>query len=536
MHDEPDDPILAPTAAPKQGRGDAELLETLFDSAPVLVAYMDRDFNFVRVNRLYAEADGRTPDFFPGRNHFDLYPDVGNEGIFRRVIETGEPSYAYEKPFRYTDHPERGISYWDWILQPVREADGTVSGLVFGLADVTRRVRLEQEKRQAEERLRAMANAARDAMIMMDDHGRICFWNAAAVRIFGYSEEEALGKPLHALIAGEEGRRLFEQQLPTFRATGTGPVVDRTLEMTAFRKNGRALPVELSVSSLRLDGAWHALGIVRDITDRKEAQMQIWQAQKMESLGNLAGGIAHDVNNMLVPVLGLSEMLLDDLPDGSPSKDSMVLVVDAARRIKGLVERILTFSRMEATQHEPLNIAAVVADAVMLMRTLVPKAVEFRLSIDEAVGTVEGNTAQIYAVLMNLVSNAIDAVLTVRLTGGDISLSLERMVPDEHLAAIVPSLEAGRAYAMLRVKDNGCGIEPEDLTRVFDPFFTTKAAGKGTGLGLPMVHSIAGEHGGAVRLHSLPGWGTTVEVYLPLAAAAGLPPSPGENHGSHSGR
>lgn len=499
-----------------QGRDDTELLETLFDSVPVLVACMDRDFNFLRVNRLYAEADGRSPDFFPGRNHFDLYPNDDNERIFRQVIATGEPYYAFEKPFRYAEHPERGTSYWDWILQPVRERNGAVGGLIFSLIDVTRRVRLEQDKRRAEERLRVMANAARDAMIMMDDHGRVSFWNAAATRIFGYTEDEALGRDLHTLVAGEEGRRLSERHLPVFRVTGTGPAVDRTLELTAYRKNGRALPIELSVSSFRHEGSWHALGIVRDITERKEAQMQVWQAQKMESLGNLAGGIAHDVNNMLVPVLGLSEMVLEDLPDGTPGKDGLQLVVDAAHRIKELVGRILTFSRMEKTQREPLDIAAVVDDAVLLLRTLVPKAIEFRVALDRTVGTVEGNIAQIYAVLMNLVSNAIDAILAVRPTGGDIALSLERAEPDKALAAIVPSLKAGQAYAVLRIKDNGCGIEAENLTRVFDPFFTTKAAGKGTGLGLPMVHSIAAEHGGAVRLHSLPGWGTTVELYLPL--------------------
>jgi len=159
-------PIVAPIAP------EAELLHRLFDSLPVLVAYMDADFTFLKVNRLYAEADGRDEDFFPGRNHFDLYPNAENERIFRRVVETGEPYRAYAKPFEYAGHPERGTSYWDWILQPMRGPDGRVGGVIFSLIDVTQRVRAEKaaaeaaalydaDRRAADGRLRRLLRAHR---------------------------------------------------------------------------------------------------------------------------------------------------------------------------------------------------------------------------------------------------------------------------------------------------------------------------------------------------------------------------------------
>ncbi|HEY0833953.1 MAG TPA: HD domain-containing phosphohydrolase [Azospirillum sp.] len=166
-------PQIAPPVAPKAVAPEAELLHRLFDSLPVLVAYMDADFTFLKVNRLYAEADGRDEGFFPGRNHFDLYPNAENERIFRRVVETGEPYRAYARPFEYADHPERGVSYWDWIVQPVREPDGgRVGGVVFSLIDVTARVRAERataeaaalyeaERRAADGRLRRLLRAHR---------------------------------------------------------------------------------------------------------------------------------------------------------------------------------------------------------------------------------------------------------------------------------------------------------------------------------------------------------------------------------------
>jgi PAS domain S-box-containing protein len=247
----------------------SELLERFFSTTHMLVAYMDRDFNFIRVNRAYAEADYSAPDLYVGRNHFDLYPNKENEEIFRRVVETGEPFLAFEKPFIFTDRPELELSYWDWNVLPVKEADGRVIGIIFTLVNVTPRKRAEDELRQSLAYNRSMIEASLDPLVTIGPRGQITDVNAATEMATGLPRDELIGTDFSEYFT--EPAKARSGYLQVFRE---GKVRDYALEMR--HRDGRVTPVLYNASTYR-DDAGKILGIfaaARDITELKEAEQR----------------------------------------------------------------------------------------------------------------------------------------------------------------------------------------------------------------------------------------------------------------------
>jgi len=248
------------------------LLETIFEHTHILVACLDRQFNFVRVNRAYAEADDRRPSFFPGKNHFDLYPNAENEQIFRKVVETGESYFAYAKPFVYAEHPERGISYWDWSLVPIKQEQGIVTGLVLTLADVTARKRAEESLQASEGKLNAMLQSISDHMSMMDKDLNIIWANEVAKRQFG---EDIIGKKCYEVY---HGRRKSCQPQPclTLRVFEDGQVHEHDTEV--INKDGNTIYFHCVANVALRDNKGNptaVLEISTDITDRKRAEAAV---------------------------------------------------------------------------------------------------------------------------------------------------------------------------------------------------------------------------------------------------------------------
>ncbi len=239
------------------------LLERIFSSTEFLIAYLDADFNFIRVNRAYAEADNRTPEFFIGKNHFDLYPDAENESIFRRVVETGDPYIVYAKPYTYPEHPERGTTYWNWTLQPIKELDGNISGLVFSLVNVTEREKAIIAQRESDALYRTLIEQASDGIFVADPKGNYVDVNPSGCAMLGYGREEILHLNMSDLASGETQR----QKPLQFDELRSGKSI--TSERTLVTKSGSLLPVE--ISGKVLDNG-NLLGIVRDITERRQAQ------------------------------------------------------------------------------------------------------------------------------------------------------------------------------------------------------------------------------------------------------------------------
>ena len=265
------------------------LLERIFSSTEFLIAYLDADFNFIRVNRAYAEADDRTPEFFVGKNHFALYPDPENEALFRRVVETGEPYVVYAKPFVYPEHPERGTTYWNWTLQPIREADQHVSGLVFSLVNVTEREKALIAQHESDALYHNLVEQASDGIFVSDPQGNYIDVNPSGCAMLGYTREEILKLNMIDLTNTETQARK-PLQFTVLRSEKS-----LTSERTLVTKSGALLPVE--ISGKVLDNG-NLLGIVRDITERKLAEEALRRSeQKFRALAENIPNVVFQCKN-----------------------------------------------------------------------------------------------------------------------------------------------------------------------------------------------------------------------------------------------
>jgi PAS domain S-box-containing protein len=731
-----------------------ELLERMFSSVDISIAYMDKEFNFIRVNPAYAEADGREPGFYVGKNHFALFPNAENEQIFRNVVETGEIYSVFAKPFKYYEHPERGLTYWDWSLQPVKNPDGAVTGVVLSLVDVTERMRAQEsveaerrrfnnvlevlpaylvllapdyhvpfanrffrerfgeahgrrcfeylfgrsepcqvcesytplrttaphhwewtgpdgciydvfdfpftdadgstlilemgiditKRKQAEEAqkaaslyTRSLIEASLDPLVTISPDGKIMDVNHATEFVTGVSREDLVGTDFSNYFTDPEAARkgyrqvfsdAFVRDYPLALRHTSGRVTEVLYNATVYKSEKgevqgvlaaardvterkrveealkerdallrtmfEALPLGLWIADKEgriIDGNqagqqiwagaryvgidqfheykgwwldsgrliepedWAVARAVRngetsineeieiecfdgshkiilnsavpirserheilgafivneDITDRKRAEKNLQQTQKMEALGTLAGGVAHDFNNILMPITINTELALLDTPEGNPLCQYLQPVLDAAKRGKDLVGQIITFSRQREAERKPVKVGPIVREAIQFLRSSLPRNIEIQDRIETESDTVLGDATQIHQVLMNLSSNAAYAmrekggILDVRLTGSDV---------DSDLAAKYPALKEG-PHVKLTISDTGCGMSREVVERVFDPFFTTKKPGEGTGMGLAVVHGIVKNHKGAITVYSEMGKGTTFNIFLP---------------------
>ncbi|MEQ8194098.1 MAG: ATP-binding protein [Rhodospirillales bacterium] len=260
----------------------------------------------------------------------------------------------------------------------------------------------------------------------------------------------------------------------------------------------------------------------REIAEKHHTQNMLRHAQKLESLGTLASGIAHNLNNLLLPVLALTQMTLKVLPANSAEHQRLEKVIQATLRAKDLVNRITALSRRDALKTEAVSINDVVENAMELCRSILLPTITFTKSLEADVGEVMADTGQIETIFLNVIGNAADAINPV---AGKIGVELSKIEVDEALASAVPNLHVG-SYAKISIIDNGHGMAPETVEHVFDPFFTTKDIGKGTGLGLSTTYGILMQYDGAVRVSSSPGTGTVFEIYLPLVAPMGRSAGP----------
>jgi len=373
---------------------------------------------------------------------------------------------------------------------------------------------LEEDRRKGENERQILATAieqSTDSITITDNAGIILYINPAFSRITGYAPDEAVGRHISFISRDRD-------TISAFDTLWRSVTLDRaaTQQMTCHQKDGTPYLAKTTISQIiSSDGRnRNYVTVQRDITHEVQLEAQLKQIHKMEAIGTLAGGIAHDFNNILFPIIGYTEMSLDEAPPESQLAQNLTEILQAANRARQLVKQILTFSKQDNSTRKPIDLVPVIMEAASLLRASIPATVDIQQVYQKSVGRALADPTQIHQVIVNLGSNAFHAM---RETGGTMTITLAQITvaenPDEAIGSSL-NLPAGD-YLKLSVSDTGHGMPPEISARIFDPFFTTKEMATNTGMGLSMIHGIITGHDGRIMVASDLGKGTTFDIYLP---------------------
>jgi PAS domain S-box-containing protein len=372
--------------------------------------------------------------------------------------------------------------------------------------DISERVESEKALRESESKFRSLFDLSPQAIALTElETGKLADVNNMFCDLTKYSRKEIIGKTTTGIgFYSDDDRVRFLKELQT-----SGEVDG--LEMDFKAKHGAILNALMFAKIIRISGNSFILTIFLDVTEQIQLQAQLQQAQKMESIGTLAGGIAHDFNNILYSMIGYTELALDDTETGSQLHNNLKEVLTAGNRARDLVKQILTFSRQTNQELKPLKIQLVIREALKLIRSSLPSTIEINQNISDTCGFVLADATQIHQVAMNLLTNAYHALED---KGGKVNITLKEIKLDvDELKD--PTMIPG-PYVCLTVADTGTGIDGSIMSRIFEPYYSTKVKGKGTGMGLAMVHGIVKSCRGNISVYSEPGKGTTFQVYLPV--------------------
>lgn len=532
--------ITAQREAEKESQHHRRLLETVFSSLDVLIAYMDRDFNFLKVNRAYAEAGKRHPDFFPGKNHFQLYPNKENEAIFRKVVETGEQHYEYWKPFIYPEHPERGVTWWNWSIHPVKVPDGSVTGVVLSLVDVTELKRKEDALMQKEIALReARENALREAnekldiilryapegIVISDERARVLTVNPAAERV--YARPVPMGEDFEShgrlQLCHPDGSPYDTRDLPLTRSALDGEYcigVDMLIRWPDGQE--RSLLVNTAPLKNEQEEVIGAIGMFQDITDKKKAEQEVMSLSKelqskvsqleertrelnmaMEELVRankevefFAYSLAHDLRSPLRLIDGFSMVLLKKEADklSVAGRDQLERIRAATNRMNTLIDDLMNLSfvmRAEIIMQE-LDLSGMATSVIEDLRKAEP---ERTVGLRAQGGLkARGDAKLVRLAFENLIGNAWKYTSKVQ----------------------TPFIEFGslrdeNGRTVFFVRDNGIGFDNKFAETVFMPFQRLHSADEypGTGVGLATVKRIVERHGGHIWAEAQEGKGAT---------------------------
>jgi PAS domain S-box-containing protein len=390
-----------------------------------------------------------------------------------------------------------------YLTKPIDPAE-----TIAHIRAVLRVRRAEAERDKALERLRQHIERLPLAYIAFDEHLRITDWNPAAQKLFGFRRDEILGRDGVELLVPPEARPFVDEVVRRLRR---GDMNAHNVNENRTR-DGRTIVCQwFNTPLMSEDGAFTGLvALAEDVTERRRLEGQYLQAQKMEAVGQLAGGVAHDFNNLLTIINGYGDLVLGQLPPHDPARGLVQEITRAGERAAALTRQLLAFSRQQVVAPQVLDLNALVLDLEKMLRRLIGEDVELASVLRPHLGPVKADPGQVEQVLMNLVVNARDAMPR----GGKITIETDDIDLDDYYSKAHVNVPPGR-YVLLAVSDTGQGMTPEVKAHLFEPFFTTKERGKGSGLGLATVYGIVKQSGGHVQVYSEPGVGTTFKVYLP---------------------
>jgi PAS domain S-box-containing protein len=498
-----------------------DLLETLPDA----IVAVDRDGTIVQVNSQAQELFGYDPDELIGQKVELLVPESyrrqhhHHRETFAETPRTRRMGADLDLYGRRRNGSEFPVEI---SLSPVSTESGTF--VLSAIRDISDRKRIAEELRRANEelhrrtteqlgeyrsRLASIIDTSEDAILSKDLNGIITSWNRGAEHIYGYTPEEVIGKNISLLTPSDRADEISE----ILQKIARGESLEH-YESVRVTKDGRHLNVSISVSPL-CDAAGDIVGasaIVRDITAQKRTEGQLRQSQKMEAIGRLAGGVAHDFNNILGIINACNEFLRDRISPAAEPSLYIDNIKKAIERGTSLTRQLLTFSRTSVIQPRVLDVNERLKDISKLLRPLLGDDVEILVVPKSSLAVVEADPGQLDQIVVNLAVNARDAMPR----GGKLILETGAVRFDEVFAEQHQTMPAGK-YVLLAVSDTGHGMDEATISRIFEPFFTTKEIGKGTGLGLATVYGIVKQSAGHILVYSEPGQGTTFKIYLPSA-------------------
>ena len=430
-------------------------------------------------------------------------------------VAAGKPQHGLQVALEMGRFEEEGVrvrkggeTFWAIVtLTNIHDSFGTH----IGYANVTRDL---TERKEAEDRLRLRDRAIESffqGVVITDvslPDNPISYVNASFSRLTGYTREEVLGKNCRFLQGPNTDPEAVAQ---IHSAIQEGQSC--SLELLNYRKDGTTFWNALSIAPVFDEGGvvTNFVGVLTNISSVKMLERQFHQAQKMEAVGQLAGGVAHDFNNLLTIISGYSELLLEMLPSDDPKREAVRAISEAGERAAGLTRQLLSFSRQAVLETRVLDLNKVVKETESMLRRMIGEDIVLTTVLDPNLSWIKADPSQIGQILMNLAVNARDAMPK----GGNLTLETSNVQLDETYASRHADCKPGR-YVKLAVSDNGCGMTAKVQAHIFEPFFTTKAPGKGTGLGLATVYGIVKQSGGNIDLYSEPGLGTTFKIYLPV--------------------
>ncbi|MGM0424568.1 MAG: PAS domain S-box protein, partial [Thermodesulfobacteriota bacterium] len=499
---------------------------SLFQNSPVGIFRSTSRGELLQANPAMARMMG----FTSPEQAVEYYQDLGKqlypeprirENFIWALREQGQVQ-GFEYQALCYDGQMRWLSITARVSEYVTDEDFVLDGFVW---DVSPRKEQEAHLEQARRLLDEIIEFLPDAILVIDTQGKVIAWNRAIEELTGAAKEDMLGKGDY-----EYGRLLYGKRCPilvdiVLTDSQDRPSLEEDYQYISWKEeiiygeayasvvnNGKGAHLWGAAGKLR-DAAGNLIGAIesiRDVSERKNLELQLQQARKMEAVGTLAGGIAHDFNNILQIINGYTNLMLEERNSNDPEWERLLQIQRSGRHGSELVKKLLTFSRKVEGEKQILDLNQEVKESAEILRSSLPRMIDIRLDLDQELWPVDADAVQLEQILFNLGSNAGYAMPD----GGVLEIETKNVVLDADFARLHPGLEPGE-YVLLSVSDTGCGMDEETREKVFEPFFTTKEMGRGTGLGLASVYGIIKAHQGHVLCYSKPGQGTTFQIYLP---------------------
>ena len=392
---------------------------------------------------------------------------------------------------------------------PIKDDKGDVTGVVLAFQDISERMRFEQAMRESEERFRSVVENSHTCIIVVDQQFKCVYINKELTELLGYSEKEMLNQDFRMLLSDHEKNIFTEHKIQIER----GEKVPSRYDFEILRKDGEKRQMQVVVSTLKSpEGHPQTVIQMLDITERNRLEQQLRHAQKMKAVGTLAGGVAHDFNNIMTAIRGCTDLVISQIEENDPIYQDLKEVQVSAERASDLTRQLLFFSRNQPMEMVSLNFNKTLENLFKMLHRLIGEDIGISSSLAPNLSNVHADKGSIEEVVMNLAVNARDAMPR----GGKLTIKTENILIDEIYCQNTPEARPGE-FVCVTVEDNGIGMNKETMERIFEPFFSTKGPGRGTGLGLAVVYGIVKQHDGWINVYSEPEHGSTFKIYLPVS-------------------